>query len=52
MSALATPAFTRATPLVYRVYEPLVQLQRGRAITDSLKIAKEFQRAHKNVLQS
>jgi Rha family phage regulatory protein len=52
MSALVTPASNRTTPLVYRDGEPLVHLHRGRAITDSLTIAKEFERAHKNVLQS
>lgn len=31
---------------------PLVHLQKGQLVTDSLAIATEFQRMHKNVLQS
>jgi Rha family phage regulatory protein len=52
MSAQVNPAPTLALPSVYSSCAPLVHLQKGRAVTNSLTIASEFQRAHKNVLQS
>ena len=52
MSAQVKLAPILALPSIYSSCAPLVHLQKGRAVTNSLTIASEFQRAHKNVLQS
>lgn len=52
MSVRTATVSTRASSIVHRVCEALVHLHKGQPITDSLTIANEFRRAHKNVLQS
>lgn len=52
MSASANLNQSRALPVLGTVAASLVHLHKGQPVTDSLAISIEFQRAHKNVLQS
>jgi Rha family phage regulatory protein len=52
MSPQTATVSTRAVAPIRHVCTALVHLHNGQPITNSLTIATEFQRAHKNVLQS